>query len=67
MNSPFIPRAGFKHDSVLEILCYAIGDFLGTLKIRCVFEDNGITVQMQKFAEKFWEELQGFQSGFCRN
>ncbi len=67
LHMPCMTSAAWKNDSVLEILCYAIGDFLGTLKIRCVFEDNGITVQMQKFAEKFWEELQGFQSGFCRN
>ncbi len=63
LHMPCMTSGAWKSDSVLEILCYAIGDFLGTLKIRCVFEEDGITIQMQKFAEKFWEELQGFQSG----
>ena len=55
--------AAWQSDSVLEILCYATGDFLGVLKIRLAFEEKHITVRMEKFAEKFWEELNGFQSG----
>lgn len=63
LHMPCMASAAWQSDSVLEILCYAIGDFLGVLKIRLAFEEKHITVRMEKFAEKFWEELNGFQSG----
>lgn len=63
LHMPCMASAAWQSDAVLEILCYATGDFLGVLKIRLAFEEKQITVRMEKFAEKFWEELNGFQSG----
>lgn len=63
IHMPCIVSGAWQRDTVLELLCYTIGDFLGTLKIRLVFDRKNITVRMEKFAEKFWSQLQGFQTG----
>lgn len=67
LHMPCIVSGAWQSESVLDLLCYGIGNFLATLKIRLAFEETAITVHMEKYAEKFWEELQGFQSGECLN
>lgn len=66
LHMPCMVSGAWQREQVLELLCYAVGDFLGVLKIRLVFSEEGITLRMEKFAEKFWEELQGFQSGVLK-
>lgn len=66
LHMPCMVSGAWQSERVLELLCYAVGDFLGVLKIRLVFDETGITVRMEKFAEKFWEDLQGFQSGVLK-
>ena len=44
-------------------MCYSIGYFVGTLKIRLSFDEDTATVFMAPFAEHFWEDLSGFQTG----
>ena len=63
LHMPCMVSGAWLNDTKLELLCYAIGDFLGTLRIQLSFEEDYITIQMNKFAEKFWSDLQGFQSG----
>ena len=60
---PCIVSGAWKSDHELEILCYSIGYFVGTLKIRLSFDENTVTARMEPFAEHFWEELKGFQTG----
>ena len=60
---PCIVSGAWKSDHELEILCYSIGYFVGTLKIRLSFDENTVTAYMEPSAEHFWEELKGFQTG----
>ena len=63
---PCITSAAWKSEHELEIRCYSIGYFVGTLLIRLSFDENTVTAFMKPSAEHFWEELKGFQSGECR-
>ena len=63
LTLPCMTSAAWADERTLNLLCYATGTFVGTLRMTIVFEDNKVTVQCAKFAEKFWEDLQGFQSG----
>lgn len=60
---PCITSAAWKSDHELELCCYSIGYFVGTLKMRLSFDENTVTVFMKPSAEHFWEELRGFQTG----
>lgn len=60
---PCITSAAWKSDHELELVCYSIGYFVGTLKVRLSFDEDTITVYMEPSAEHFWEELKGFQTG----
>ena len=63
LTLPCMTSAAWADERTLNLLCYATGAFLGTLKMALVFDGDKVTVQCVKFAEKFWEDLQGFQSG----
>lgn len=63
LTLPCMTSAAWADERTLNLLCYATGAFLGTLKMQIVFDRDRVTVQSVKFAEKFWEDLQGFQSG----
>ena len=56
--------AAWFDDNNLTIYLYAIGDYLGTLKITVSFKDNGITIHMSSFAEWFFYEYNGYASGY---
>lgn len=60
---PCITSAAWKSENELELICYSIGYFVGTLKIRLAFDENTVSVYMEPSAEHFWEELKGFQTG----
>ncbi len=60
---PCMTSAAWVSEKALNLLCYATGAFLGVLKMQIVFDENKVTVQSVKFSEKFWEDLQGWQSG----
>ncbi len=60
---PCITSGAWKSDHELELVCYSIGYFVGTLKIRLSFDEDTATVFMAPFAEHFWEDLSGFQTG----
>ncbi len=60
---PCMTSAAWMDENTLNLLCHAIGAFLGILQMQIVFDENKVTVQSVKFSEKFWEDLQGWQSG----
>lgn len=49
----------------LFIYCYAVDKYFGKIKMNFVFRDNMISVFMQKNAEWFFDEYQGFAYGEC--
>jgi hypothetical protein len=51
----------------LTIYLYIIDDSLGTLKINAYFEDDHLTLAMNKTAEWFLEEYTGMASGKAEN
>lgn len=63
LTLPCMTSAAWVGEKTLNLLCYATGAFLGTLKMQLVFDRDHVTVHSVKFSEKFWEDLQGFQSG----
>ena len=62
---PCMISAAWKSDHELSLLCYSVGTYLGTLRMRIAFEDRFVTVISQAFCENYWMDLQGFQSGEC--
>ncbi|MGI5899993.1 MAG: serine hydrolase domain-containing protein [Christensenellales bacterium] len=63
LNLPCMNSGSWVDENRLVIVCYAIGTFVGTLKIEAVFDEDRVTIVCLKFAEKFWENYDGFQSG----
>ena len=56
--------AAWFDDNNLTIYLYAIGDYLGTLKITVSFKNNGMTILMRDFAEWFFYDYNGYASGY---
>ncbi|NMA09224.1 MAG: serine hydrolase [Clostridiales bacterium] len=54
-----VTSAAWVTDSTLHLVCYAIDDYIGTLRMEINFEDNTATVQSIKFAEWFFDEYYG--------
>ena len=61
-----INSAAWVSPKTLVIVCYAIGTFVGTLKIEVAFDGDHVTIACAKFAERFWEKYTGFQSGVAK-
>ena len=62
-HMPCITSAAWKSDHELQITCYAIGYYCGTLDIMLSFDEDTVTAFMQPYAERFWMDLSGFQTG----
>jgi len=60
---PCMTSGAWADEKTLNLLCYATGAYLGTLKMQIVFEDDSVTLTCQKAAERFWSEFSGMQSG----
>ena len=48
----------------LTIYLYIIDNYFGTLKINCYFENDTLTLHMNKVAEWFMDEYVGMATGF---
>ena len=55
--------AAWARDDSLLLYVYATDEYFGTLRMNFVFADDTVTVQAEKFAERFFDEYQGFTSG----
>lgn len=60
---PCMTSGAWADERTLNLLCYATGAYLGTLKIQIVFDAESVTLTCQKAAERFWNEFSGMQSG----
>ncbi|MBQ7916392.1 MAG: serine hydrolase [Firmicutes bacterium] len=61
---PCITSGAWKSAHELQITCYSIGYYVGTLKINLAFTEDTVTIRMQSFCEGIWTDYNGFQSGF---
>lgn len=55
--------AAWRLDNSLLLLVFATDEYFGTLRINCVFTEDTVTLQADKFAELFFDEYQGYASG----
>lgn len=60
---PSMTSAAWKSDHELELVCYSLGYFLGVLRIHLSFDEDTVTIYMKPYAENFWEEYAGLQTG----
>ena len=61
----YLCSAAWQKDGSLILLCYIIGDYLGSLHIQFFFTQNGeITIQMKKVAEDFLMDYEGITNGW---
>lgn len=59
--------ARFTHENKLELLVQIIDEYFGRLYIRAAFlEDNTLAVLMQKTAEDFLQEFEGYADGTAK-
>lgn len=58
--------AAWVDGNVLLLCCYVIDDYFGMLKVQFTYGGDDLTIFMVKVAEGFFDEYQGFASGFCR-
>jgi len=63
LTLPCMTSAKWVDENKLDLLCYATGAFIGTLKMQLIFDGDFVTAECRKSAERFWDDLQGFQSG----
>ncbi len=63
MHLPCLNSAAWVMKNHLLIVCRAVGVNLGTMRIKAVFDGEKISLAMDKFAERFFDDYQGFQSG----
>lgn len=58
-----ITSAAWGMEDSLFIYCYAIDKYFGKIKMNIVFRENRISILMQKVAEWFFDEYNGFACG----
>ena len=58
-----ITSGAWADDDTLNLCCYAVYDYCGTMRISACFRDDTITIKLGKVAEHFMEGYAGIASG----
>ena len=58
-----ITSGAWADENTLNLCCYAVFEYCGTMRVTACFKDDTITIKIGKVAERFLEGYAGIASG----